>query len=230
MISTRSLFSNLWVVLTLSIALLLPHSVDAAESSPSSKNISNNIALMPFLLGGQDARQEKKLEKTLDCQILGLCYLEEELLTGAEETLTSIYQKELKKILSDQVVPLALVKSASARLPRNDKNTPRELAIALGKELQASHVMVGLLWRFKEREGGPLTANTPASVAFSVYVVKIENSGLIWKASFDKTQTSLSENLLDAPLFMKKGMKWLSAEELATYGAAITMKDFPGIR
>ncbi|MCB2180883.1 MAG: hypothetical protein KQH63_02520 [Desulfobulbaceae bacterium] len=227
MISIRSSCKYCCILFIVTLSLFFQHEARAVELTSNAQNTIDSIAVMPFLPGGKDAQQAKKLEKTLDCQLLGLCYLEEELQTGAEETMTSVFQRELKKILPHKVVPSGQVMSVFSKMPKNEKNTPRDLAIALGKELRASHVMVGLLWRYKERAGSPLTAESPASVAFSVFLVNVENGRLIWKSSFDKTQTSLSENILDAPAFMKHGMKWLSAEELATFGANKTLKDFP---
>ena len=56
------------------------------------------IAMMPFLLGGSDAIKQQKLEKTLDCQLRGLCYLMDDLQSDAGQILTDIHQQQLKKI------------------------------------------------------------------------------------------------------------------------------------
>jgi hypothetical protein len=78
---------------------------------------------------------------------------------------------------------------------------------------------VGLLNRYQERGGSSRTVASPASVAFSVFLVNAQTGKLVWESSYSKTQTSLSDNLFDAPMFFKQGMKWLTAEELARYGA-----------
>jgi len=183
------------------------------------------IAVMPFLLGGSDAIKQQKLEKKLDCQLRGLCTLMDDLQTDAGQILTDINQQELKKIYGDKIVPAAQAQTAYNGLPEKQNRTPRELAIELGKELKADHVMVGLVWRYKERVGSSMSAQTPASVAFSAFLVNVADGKLVWKGTFDKTQVSLSENLFDAPMFLKQGMKWLTAEELARYGAGKTLKD-----
>ncbi|MBU4262881.1 MAG: hypothetical protein KKC76_13580 [Proteobacteria bacterium] len=182
------------------------------------------IAVMPFLLGGSDAIKEHKLEKSLDCQLRGLCTLMDDLQSDAGQILTDIFQQELKKTYGDNVVPAAQVQAAYNSLTEKQNRTPRELAMELGKELRADHVMVGLVWRYKQREGSSMSVQSPASVAFSAYVVKVADGALTWKANFDKTQSSLSENLFDAPMFLKQGMKWLTAEELASYGAGKMLK------
>jgi hypothetical protein len=50
---------------------------------------------------------------------------------------------------------------------------------------------------------------------------------MLWQAKFDKTQRSLSEDILDARAFFKKGAKWLTADQLARYGVNEIFKKFP---
>lgn len=217
-----------FIFLACSLFLLLcPALGHTADGKLPGQSTLRNVAVMPFLLGGSNSRQEKALEKTLDCQLRGLCYLEEALQPGAEQTLTALVQTELKKHFNEKVVPRAQVESAYSLLYRGEEKTPRDLAVELGKDLDADYVMVGLVWRYQERRGSGAGVESPASVAFSLFLVKVESGALVWKATFDKTQTSLSENLFDAPMFFKKGMKWLTAEELAAYGVGRLIPDMP---
>jgi hypothetical protein len=224
MISVKNCFLT-----TLSLAMVvfsgfMPFRGQADAQTAQSKIKIEKIALMPFLLGGSDAIKEQKLEKTLDCQLRGLCYLMDDLQSDAGQILTDIHQQQLKKIYGDKVVPAAQAQTAYNGLTQKESRTPRELAIELGKQLQANHVMVGLVWRYKERVGSSMSVQSPASVAFSAFLVNVADGTLVWKATFDKTQVSLSENLFDAPMFFKQGMKWLTAEELAAYGAGKMLK------
>jgi hypothetical protein len=41
---------------------------------------------------------------------------------------------------------------------------------------------------------------------------------VLWKGRFDKTQTPLSENILDARTFFKGKGKWMTVESLADLG------------
>lgn len=179
---------------------------------------ADQLAVMPFLKGGSDAQKDRQLEKTLDCQLLGLCFLEEELLSGAEETVTKLAQSQLRKKFGDKVVSLGRVMSIYATVPKNPTDTPREVGVRLGRSLRADYVLVGLVWRFQERVGSALAADKPASVAFTLFLIDVKTGQLIWKDSFDKTQTALTENLFDTPMFLQKGMRWLTAEELSSYG------------
>lgn len=195
---------------------------DAQAKDTSSKNLVievRQLALMPFLKGDtQTQKKEKQLEKNLDCQLRGLCAIEEDVFSGAEETVTIQAQSELRKKFGDKVLPMAMVTSDYSAIKKEPTDTPREIAVRLGQSLGVDHVMVGLVWRFQERVGGAMGASEPASVAFSLFMVNVASQKVVWKGSYDKTQTSLSENLFDAPMFLKKGMKWLTAEELSSYG------------
>ncbi len=177
------------------------------------------LAVMPFIKGTTEAqKKEIKLEKNLDCQLRGLCAIEEEIFTDSEETVTSQAQAELRRKFGDKVVSAARVREAYGALRKEATDTPREIAVRLGQSLGVDHVMVGLVWRYQERVGSAMAASDPASVAFSLFIVDVASQKLVWKGTYDKTQTSLSENLLDTPMFLKKGMKWLTAEELSSYG------------
>lgn len=177
------------------------------------------LAVMPFLIGSTEAQQkEKKLEKNLDCQLRGLCALEGDLFPEAEETMTKLVQAEMRRKFGDKIMPLARVRSDYSTIQKNPTDTPREIAVRLGQSLGVDHVLLGLVWRYQERVGSALGASEPASVAFSLFMVNVATQKLVWEGSFDKTQTGLSENLFDTPMFLKKGLKWLTAEELSSYG------------
>jgi len=98
------------------------------------------------------------------------------------------------------------------------RDTPRFLAQKLGKELNASHIMIGTVWRYRERIGGSYGVERPASVAFAVYLIDVANGKLLWTETFQEAQRSLSENLLAAPTFLKRRGRWLSAMELTEQG------------
>jgi len=43
---------------------------------------------------------------------------------------------------------------------------------------------------------------------------------VVFEGSFDETQQALSENILKAPTFFKRGARWLTAGELSRDGIA----------
>jgi len=64
-------------------------------------------------------------------------------------------------------------------------------------------------------------------VAFDLYLMSTEEGTILWKARFDKTQFSLSENLFDLQTFLKAKGRWMTAEELAEIGLTGFVETFP---
>jgi hypothetical protein len=94
----------------------------------------------------------------------------------------------------------------------------RSIAIRFGKKLGVDMVVAGTLWRFTERKGNAFAAETPASVAFSLFLIDVASGDIIWNGIFNETQKALTENLFNSSLYVNKGLKWLTAEEFASVG------------
>ncbi len=100
------------------------------------------------------------------------------------------------------------------------KVNPSELKIlkAFGKDLDADAILYGKLYRFRERVGSEYAVKSPASVAFSLILVRVSDGRVLWRYSFDETQQALTENLFNWKFYRSEGMRWVTAEELAAYG------------
>jgi hypothetical protein len=132
-------------------------------------------------------------------------------------------QRAMELKFYDRVVPLTDATAIYDHLPQNRQvDTPRQLAQRFGQAAGADHVLLGSVWRYQDR-----TPGSGASVAFAVYLLQVDNGRRVWRGRFDKTQQALTDDLQDAGLFFKGGARWLSAEELARYGIAQVMQDFP---
>ncbi|HEX9454131.1 MAG TPA: hypothetical protein VGA27_07220, partial [Candidatus Binatia bacterium] len=59
---------------------------------------------------------------------------------------------------------------------------------------------------------------SPASVAFVLDLIDVRRGDVIWSASFDETQRSLSENIFAFADITQRGVRWLSAEQLTQEG------------
>jgi len=55
-------------------------------------------------------------------------------------------------------------------------------------------------------------------VAFVLELVDVRRGDVIWSASFDETQKSLSENIFAIGDISERGVRWLTAEQLALEG------------
>lgn len=98
----------------------------------------------------------------------------------------------------------------------------------IGAKTGADTVLVGYVTKYADRHGTAYSVSRPASVSFALFLISTKDGAIIWRASYRETQTSLSENLFNIKLFFKRGLKWLTADELAKWGVAETMKNFPG--
>jgi hypothetical protein len=95
----------------------------------------------------------------------------------------------------------------------------------VGTTFDADAVLVGYFYRWRERVGNDYGVSTPASVAFELNLVRSSDGVIVWKSKFDKTQQSLSENLLDMGTFIEGGGKWMTAESLAMVGLRKMIKE-----
>ena len=88
----------------------------------------------------------------------------------------------------------------------------------IGQGVYADAVLTGRVQRYRERVGDEWGAKSPASVAFVLDLVDVRRGDIIWTARFDETQKSLSENIFALGDIGKRGVRWLSAEQLAQEG------------
>ena len=88
----------------------------------------------------------------------------------------------------------------------------------IGEMVFADAVMVGRVQRFRERIGDDWGVKSPASVAFVLDLIDVRRGDVIWSARFDETQKALSENIFGLGDIRQRGIRWLSAEQLAMDG------------
>ena len=88
----------------------------------------------------------------------------------------------------------------------------------LGEMVYADAVISGRIQRYRERVGDEWGAKSPASVAFVLDLVDARRGDVIWQASFDETQKSLSENIFAIGDIGERGIRWLTADQLAEEG------------
>ncbi len=99
----------------------------------------------------------------------------------------------------------------------------------MGRRLRVDMIIFGIVNRFQERIGGPMSVQRPASVYFEVSMFDTRSGKKVWNAVFDQTQKSFSADITDVRNFMRGGGKWLTAKEFADIGIAETIEQFPGL-
>jgi hypothetical protein len=120
-------------------------------------------------------------------------------------------------------VEIALAGSGAAT-PSFDPRAAAELA---ARDFGATAVMLGRVSRYRERGGEKYGASTAASVAFDVSIYTAPEAQRVWTSKFDETQRPLSENVINARRYPGGGTRWLTAAELAQWGAQSAAETLP---
>ena len=104
---------------------------------------------------------------------------------------------------------------------------PPQVSHMVAEKFGADALLAGQLTRWVEREGTAAGATRGASVGFEIVLFDAPGGQRLWSGSFDQTQLPLSENLLQARRLPGGGTRWLTAEELARWGAEQTARQVP---
>jgi hypothetical protein len=188
---------------------------------------ASRIALMPFITGkleSPDAPSSKPLSRPLD-QIV---FDETGPHGGADAIMNRLVSQALKRRYPENTIPFDRVAAAYREILDNPMlDTTRKQAVRLGEILPADIVMVGTLWRFRQKgaldEGDQGMPDRPASVGFALYLVDVKSGVRLWRGFFDGTQKTLTEDVLGGAKQIDMGLRWLTAEELARYGVKSLM-------
>ena len=148
----------------------------------------------------------------------------------ADQFLTSQLVSHVRRNTSFNTVPS---RDAAAIMDglveRQGRDWPRrKLYARTGQRLGADAVIIGHVYRFRERTGSGAASESPSSVAFDLYLIDCGNERVLWSAFYDYTQQALSENLGGMGNFFRRGGRWVTAEELATAAMEDIFGEFPG--
>ena len=137
-------------------------------------------------------------------------------------------------LLADQIKGYELVSPGQAegayqtQLAKKINQNPLVLMKAIGQELKVDGVIWGGVFRYQNRKGTSYGVQEPASVSLDLHLLRVSDGAIVWKAQWTKSQKSLSEDLFQLGEVAKRGLRWLTAEELAKAGLAEMIKGFPG--
>lgn len=105
--------------------------------------------------------------------------------------------------------------------------TERTLLAQAGRSAKADTVLTGYIYRYEERVGTAYAASRPASVAFSIHLIRSADGADVWFGYVDDTQQTLSENLFNVAAFWQRKGRWVSAHEMAEAGLTEMLNKFP---
>jgi hypothetical protein len=172
------------ICLSLFIHLCLVDRVFAQSETGWTPARVEKIGVVPFFKGRNLANERE----TLRCPLFQLYFNPENLSANTDRILSEHVHEALKTRFGEKVIHPSRMYEVHERIPKDQyTDTPRTLAQKTGSALGANLIIVGTVWRFRERVGGALGVESPASVAFAVGLVDVSNGKILWNAHFDKT-------------------------------------------
>ena len=140
------------ICISLLIHICIPIRAFAQSEAVLSSIKVKRIGVMPFFKG----RYGSTVKDTLDASVSKLYFNPESVAENSDRVLTGHVQEALQKRHGEKVVPLTDVTMVFERIPKNGtEDTPKSLAQKTGHTLRANLIIVGTVWRFKERVGAP---------------------------------------------------------------------------
>jgi hypothetical protein len=100
------------------------------------------------------------------------------------------------------------------------RRNPLEAAQAAARDFGATSVVLGEVYRWRRRSGEALGTDRPASVGYQMSLHQAPGGRRLWNSRFDETQRPLSADVRNLGRYPGGGSRWLTAAELARWGAA----------
>jgi hypothetical protein len=204
------------------------HDRREAVVSDSEKNpVIDRIAVVPF----QQIAPEGHEGGAVRCPLCGITINAVGVPGDPEKVLETLFLEELNKNKPKfQLLGGERVAAVFRRVSANSLNSPlRQVLRDVGSEMGADGVVVGYVYRFKERKGVAYSVEQPASVTFEIHLLRVSDGELVWRGFFDKTQSSLMEDLFQISSFFRGQGRWVTAKELTEEGLEQILKTFPGL-
>ena len=142
----------------------------------------------------------------------------------AAEKVTQLFWTRLKNRQGVTVLPPAEAAKASVQ-PAEEatKTSPERQAADVAAKLKADAALMGQVLVYQERSGGKLGASPPATVGFEVKAVAPDGQ-VLWIGNYYERQQPMTQDFLG---FFQHGGVFVTAEELARFGADHILKTFP---
>lgn len=159
-------------------------------------------------------------ENNVRCPVCGNTFLTGDVAEDADVILTNYLFSLLEKHTDFKIIHPDKAEFLSDDFKACIKDATAEInkIAEIGHSAGADAVFLGHIYRFKQRIGTNYGVKSPASVAFDLHLISVSERRIIWSGHVDETQRPLSENLFEIGSFIKRGWKWVVAEDLAISG------------
>jgi len=183
------------------------------------------LAVMPYI----DMYSIYGRNVSFNCPLCGRSEMIDVVSEDADVFLTEALYEQLKKRGGYELIPPGQAEGVQSTLLLDPaaKTSDLDVLLTVGRKLKADAVLLGRVYRFREREGEAYSVQTPAAVTFDLLLIEVDNGRLLWEGHYSESQQPLSENLYNFGTFLKRKGKWVTARELATGGLEQILVSFP---
>ena len=217
----KSIMNRLYIrlgLLAALLAMLCSSCQSRKEQIPQEKPSPPKIEKM-VVVGFLPAMSQRNEPNIVRSPVSGALFFGEPVTEQAVSGLTTALFDRMVKEKRFQLISPGQARGAYSSLKLSDLlGSEIEIIQKIGAAFSAEAVLIGYVYRFRERKGTDYAVNRAASVAFDLYLIGPQNGVVFWKGRFDKTQQHLSRNILDVDTFMKSQGRWMTAERLAEIG------------
>ena len=98
---------------------------------------------------------------------------------------------------------------------------------ALGEKMNCDAVLITTVRKFKQREGGDYSVDSPASADVRMVLRHAANYNVLWTADYRETQESFLKNIFSYNKIQKRGFKWITVEDLLEQGIKDRLAECP---
>ena len=173
----------------------------------------NQVALLPFANAAAIFEEGSQVRNPLTSKVFTTGAVPD----GAPAVLTRILWEQLRaKTTTSLIPPEQSVGERAEMLSETADFRERRMVAELGRRQGADAVLLGTLYRYRERVGLNYAADTPAAVTFDLILLDTASGRVVWWRSFDEVQQALSENLLKIGTFLKDKGRWLTAAQMSS--------------
>lgn len=151
--------------------------------------------------------------------------VENKVRASAADTVTDLVWTKLKKVrpgLQSVAPEQARKVLQDLRLGMPDQSL-EEVAPKVAERLGADAALIGKVDVYQERIGSRLGANPPAAVGFDMKLVARDGT-VLWEGNYYERQRPMTEDVWG---FIQRRGAFVTADELAEYGAEQLAKEFP---
>jgi hypothetical protein len=178
------------------------------------------VAVLPYQLAIVNINANRAVSP-----LNGAIHRSGEIISSARVVMDQILSEQLRGHTSLNLLDTA---AAARSLDQHLSLLPfRQAVMAAGRDMEADAVLIGFIYRLSQRVGEAFSAENPASAAFDLILLRVSDGQIIWSDSFDQTQVSLTENLLEIGQYAGRGLYWFTVEEFAQYGMEKILSQFP---